>query len=127
MILFPENINELKGVSKQGSFLNFNLLITGQPQMRLPPVFHDLGDTLEDLGEIFKKKESFAPGSPHRARWLPARKVPLKPYYQGFNLGGRCLSKTESYKHCIVYGPSGSGKSSLVLMNSIFSEGLPET
>lgn len=89
--------------------------------MKIPPVFHDIGDTLRDFGEIFTKTQTSVPGSPHKAHWLPAHRVPLKPYFQGFNLGGRCLSKAESYKHCLVYGRSGSGKSSMILINSIFS------
>ena len=88
--------------------------------MSLRYFFSDIRDALQDIHDAFEKPKQFAPGTSHKARWLPVRKL-LKPNFQGFNLGGRCISKADSLKHCLVYGPSGSGKSSMILVNSIFT------
>jgi type IV secretion system protein VirD4 len=58
--------------------------------------------------------------SPHNAKFVPAGKV-LKKNHTGFCLDGKKqLSSENSHRHTIIYGPSGTGKSKVVIQPSIY-------
>jgi type IV secretion system protein VirD4 len=55
------------------------------------------------------------------ADFLPAGEL-LSRWNKGFNLtGNRALTKKASFSNCSVFGPSGSGKSSSIIVTSAFS------
>lgn len=73
-------------------------------------IFHILLDVL------FSEKKT-----QYDADFIPASNI-LSRFNKGFNLTGiLSLSIQDSFSNCSVYGPSGSGKSSVVILPSIFS------
>ena len=55
------------------------------------------------------------------ADFIPSDNV-LSTYNHGFNLTGtKALTKQASFSNCSVFGPSGSGKSSVIILPTIYS------
>ncbi|MCB0841457.1 MAG: type IV secretory system conjugative DNA transfer family protein, partial [Bacteroidetes bacterium] len=93
-------------------------------------MFKSLKPFLEDIWEVIKiiwEDLTDAPpkpiGSPHKAKFVSSRKI-LRNSHYGFCLTGtKRLSVANSFKHAIIYGSSGTGKSSTVLLPSLYTTG----
>ncbi|MEZ4850656.1 MAG: type IV secretory system conjugative DNA transfer family protein [Bacteroidia bacterium] len=87
-------------------------------------VFAGFATVFEWVFHLIEKRlgiESNKPtSSPHNSKFISSSKV-LKKKNTGFCLDGKKqLSSEDSHRHAIIYGPSGTGKSKVVIQPTIY-------